>query len=497
MLKTFRSRISGLFAKFLIALLVLSFGLWGIGDMVRQGGRKISIAQVGDKAISITAYQRELQLAAANIRAQLGSDFSPEMMQTFGIDRQVLEQMITRELFLKESQALGLIPDEKTIAENIRNNAMFRSKEGAFDAQKFHVFLRQNGLSERDYIKTLSHQISSSLLTDAITANAPVLDAQVQTIAAILQEKRVADIYVIPALLAQEIAAPKAEELEAFYKAHPDNFTAPAYRTLDYLAFNADGEKAEKISHQLEDLLAGGATPEEAAKSLQLHIKRIGPIDRQGTGPDGKKIQEPDLSPKVLELAFQTNPGDDSAIISDKKSEYFMVRVTEETPAKSKPFENVRAEVASAWKKEAESRQLQKLAQTIAESFKDPANREKLVKQHRLKSTSSGALLRERTKTASGLSLPSPLMAELFTLGINASTKAYLSSNGDYLIAVLRERVSAPKDAAETDKTLKPALEHQAQGELMQQYAEYLRKKYTVTIDDEALSNLRQSRQRD
>ena len=60
MLSSLRNQAGSLWAKLLLALLVLSFGVWGIEDMLRNQGNSAAVAEVGSESIT----QPELARAA-------------------------------------------------------------------------------------------------------------------------------------------------------------------------------------------------------------------------------------------------------------------------------------------------------------------------------------------------------------------------------------------------------------------------------------------------
>ena len=63
-------------AKVLFALLILSFGIWGIEDMVRNIGRDNSIARVAGQPIEFEEAQGAARRELARIQRQLPSESS-------------------------------------------------------------------------------------------------------------------------------------------------------------------------------------------------------------------------------------------------------------------------------------------------------------------------------------------------------------------------------------------------------------------------------------
>jgi peptidyl-prolyl cis-trans isomerase D len=98
MLDTMRASAGGFAAKILLAFLVLSFAIWGVGDMVRHPGRNIAVAKVGGHKISVETFQNELQKQSEKLKNALGGKFSPEMLKSIGLPQQVLQGLVNDEL---------------------------------------------------------------------------------------------------------------------------------------------------------------------------------------------------------------------------------------------------------------------------------------------------------------------------------------------------------------------------------------------------------------
>src|SRR5260370_34557446 len=72
MLQGIRSRAGSYIVKILFALLILTFGIWGIGDIFRTGGTDTAVATVGDQSIRAEELQTALRRAAGQLGGRLG-----------------------------------------------------------------------------------------------------------------------------------------------------------------------------------------------------------------------------------------------------------------------------------------------------------------------------------------------------------------------------------------------------------------------------------------
>src|SRR6185312_3923456 len=94
-------------AKLLFAILVFSFGIWGVADVFRGWGRGY-VAKVGHTEISAEEFRRSYQDDLDRISRQTKQHITPEQGHAFGLDRQVLAQMLAGTAIEEHAKQLGL-----------------------------------------------------------------------------------------------------------------------------------------------------------------------------------------------------------------------------------------------------------------------------------------------------------------------------------------------------------------------------------------------------
>lgn len=120
------------------------------------------------------------------------------------------------------------------------------------------------------------------------------------------------------------------------------------------------------LANRLEDSLGGGDTLEEAARSLDLPVRTVARVDRQGRGPDGEPIE--DLPPgDFTQVLFDTEVGVESTLTEAGDAGYFILRVDDVIEEELKPLQTVRAEVAEAWRAAKRSEAAKAKAEQAAE----------------------------------------------------------------------------------------------------------------------------------
>ena len=94
-------------AKLLFVILIASFGAWGVGDFLR-GGKQAPLAEIGDAQISAQQFSQEFNRELNRLRQAFGGQIDRDMAIQLGLPRQVLSQMVSREVQRQEAARLGI-----------------------------------------------------------------------------------------------------------------------------------------------------------------------------------------------------------------------------------------------------------------------------------------------------------------------------------------------------------------------------------------------------
>lgn len=114
----------------------------------------------------------------------------------------------------------------------------------------------------------------------------------------------------------------------------------------------ADGLRQERsldhvfdLANRIDEMLGQGATLEEISETLNLPIEKIDAVDSRGSNPDGGAVDGP-ADPAFAANVFEEEIGLASTLIETQNG-YYAFRVDDETPARLKTLEEVRADVIS------------------------------------------------------------------------------------------------------------------------------------------------------
>jgi peptidyl-prolyl cis-trans isomerase D len=246
MLQAIRSKAGSIFVKGLFALLIATFGIWGIGDIFRNRPPDTVVATVGGQSIDASALQSAVQPALERLSTQFGSAVDLQQAKKMGVIDEVLGQLIDRSLIDQEAARLRLEVSDDVIRNAITQDSMFRGQDGAFDRAAFDALLAANHMTEGQYVERMRGEIPRSDMLLAVTVGAAAPQAMVDRLYRYRNERRVADIVALPDAGAGDVGQPSDAELTKFYDARQDLFRAPEYRGFT-LASLTPSDLATKI----------------------------------------------------------------------------------------------------------------------------------------------------------------------------------------------------------------------------------------------------------
>ena len=291
MLQLIRSKASSWVIKILFVVLVVSFGIWGIGDILRTKTTEVTVAHVGDQTITAEAFQREYQQQYKRTAAAFGNQFNADLARQLGLPTQVLDQMVSQALFAELANRLGLRAPDDVLTSILGTIPLFKNEQGQFDRARFGAYLQQLGMSEESYIETLRRQLLISQIYGAIAAGANPPQQLVDAVYGYRNEKRIADTVLVTDASLPAPPTPDDATLEKYLKEHADRFQAPEYRKLTILRLRPETLAAGiKISDdQITQYFA--VTLPYRSVIPALDRDRVN-ICCQGVNPQAKLIQD-------------------------------------------------------------------------------------------------------------------------------------------------------------------------------------------------------------
>jgi peptidyl-prolyl cis-trans isomerase D len=387
-----KSWVGRVLVTILFGFLIVSFAIWGIGDIFR-GQVRTQVARVGGTDITADAFRTAYQTEYQNLLRRARQTITPEQARALGLDRQVLARLVTEAVLDQRARALNLTVSDAQIAQAIQKDPNFQGPNGQFDRAQFVDLLRSNGLSEAQYVRDQRAVSSRLQLAEAVSGGLPAPTAIREAVHRYQTERRSLDYLTLPPAIAGEIPAPTDAQLQSFFDERKAAYRAPDYRGFSYLVLDAASlAKPEAVSEEdarsYYERVAGTrfgtpekrtvqqivfASPEEANAASQ-RLKEGVPLEviAKERGVDdatlnlGTFARGEMLDPAVADAAFGLAEGATSEPVAGRFGPV-IVKVTRIEPGARKAY----AEVAQEVKREVATERARTQLQQVHDAIED------------------------------------------------------------------------------------------------------------------------------
>jgi peptidyl-prolyl cis-trans isomerase D len=417
MLQAIRSKAGSVFVKALFALLILTFGIWGIGDIFRNRPTDTSVAKIGGQSIDANELQTALQPALERLSTQLGTQVDLRQAKQMGVVDQVLGQLVDTSLLDQQTRRMQLDISDSVVRDSITQDPMFRGANGVFDRNAFDALLAANHMTEPEYVARIRSDIPRQDLLLALTAGTAAPAPLVDRLYRYRNEKRVAAIVTLPDTSATGIGQPSDAALTKFYDAHPDLFRAPEYRGF-VLASLTPSDLAQQIEipeaglksaydqrqdefvlperRDVQQILAPSADQAKAAEAALAAGKDWGEVARTIAGQDPQTIdlglmKKEELPQNLGEVAFGLPLNKPSQPVKSPLG-WHILRVVKIVPPTTQSFDQVKAKLRADLALNKAADQLYTLANHVDDAVAGGATLDEAATRFGLKKTVIAAI---------------------------------------------------------------------------------------------------------
>ncbi|HET7409359.1 MAG TPA: SurA N-terminal domain-containing protein, partial [Paracoccaceae bacterium] len=254
MIKFLRRAVKSLPAQILLGLLVVSFAVWGIGDIFSAGGPG-AVATVGETEVPAERYADALARTQRVLSQQQREAVSMRELRETGIADATLASLVREAAFAEELDRLGIAVPAEAVRRAIVDNPAFQDGQGAFNQFLYQSRINNAGYSPQAYEAATRELLGQQLLTDAFAPVAAPPPGMAEAIAAHAGEERTLAYVRLTPDMVPEPAAPGPEALAAWFEENVERFREPERRTGLYLHTNLE-ELAVELAPTEEEVRA-------------------------------------------------------------------------------------------------------------------------------------------------------------------------------------------------------------------------------------------------
>ena len=363
-------------AKVLFVLLVLSFAVWGIGDMVRNFGRDTALARVDGEPIEMEEAQAALRRELQRLSRTVGSNFENDPRVRRALAEQAVDQLVLDRVLRAETRRLGVAVPDPAVRDFVFSLPGFAGPAGGFSRAAFDNFLRSNGLTEGEFLGLVRADLARQQVATAVRAGAAAPPVLARRLYQWRDQQRAATVVSLSTAAAPEPPAPTEAALRRFHENNPAMFSSPEYREAAVAVLTAEimGREVEvseaDIAAAYEQRRASFETPErrtveqalfqdEAAARRVFEEWSADPetpfsvvaARTEAAGGQATQLGTVDRGslpvPELAEAAFSLATGSVSEPVRSPFG-WHVLRVANVEPGTSRPLEAVRDELRNA-----------------------------------------------------------------------------------------------------------------------------------------------------
>ncbi len=370
MLETLRNAAGTWVAKLLLILLVVSFAVWGISGQMANGLGGNAVVTAGGTTVAPIEYRLAYDRQLAVLSQQFGTQITREQAKAFGVEDQVLAQLVAGAVLDEQASKLGLGLSQDKLASLTMEDPAFRGPDGRFSRQQFEYALQQIGMRPEDYLQNRAQVAIRQQIVEAVSDGLQAPDTFLRAVALYRGEDRTAEYIALPKSLVEPIEEPADNILAAWFEENKATYAAPEFRKIAYITLlpeNIADESAvtdEQVKQDYEQNIARFTTPEtrtieqlvfpsrEAAQTALDSIKAGATFDSivtaQGKTPAdtllGTFAKDKVPDPAVAEAAFKLQANEVSPVV-DGAFGPLLLRVTEVKPQVVRSLAEVTPEI--------------------------------------------------------------------------------------------------------------------------------------------------------
>lgn len=405
MLEAIRRHAQGWLAKVILALIAVTFALFGVDSYMKGDSSGGVVAEVGDVGISREELTQEIQVQTDRMRETLGPAYDPAVAETFEFRKQVLDSLIERKALLQEAQKLKFLAPDAYLASILGQIPAFQ-QDGTFSQPRYEAVLRQNGRTSAQFENELRQAFMLEAVTSPVSLAAFPSTTSLKQIAGLVAQQREISWVDVPASSVASKIKVTAADIEGYYKGNKAEFTQPEQIRTEYLVLDRAAVEAGLVvsdqavadyyaSHKAQfgqpeqrtashiliafDNAADAATRAKAKakatelfQTLQKAPERFGELARTQSQDPGSAAEEGSLGSfgrgmmvKPFEDAvFSMKPGEIRGPVESDFG-YHLIRLDSIQPGKTSPLSDVRASVVEELRKQ----QAQKVFADMADNF--------------------------------------------------------------------------------------------------------------------------------
>lgn len=430
MLKTMRRNVKSLkpilwliVATFIVAI----FTIWGGAGRLGESNRSNTLASVGGEKISSNAFYQALRTRLEAIKKQFGGDINAGLIQQLGVPQQTLENLIQQKLLLKIAADMGLRATDAEVRAKIMAYPALQ-QDGQFVGFEYYKrLLEYNHIVLAEFEAGLRQDVVIGKVISVLTAGIFVTDEEVWQAYRKQNDSAKIEYLVAETAKVETAGSPSEAELRAHFERNAGSYKVPEKRTADYVVVKTADLKKEvtvkdaEVDAYYKDNTAQFQDPEKVrvsriwlpftaadkeailtqAQSVQKRAaggedfaglaRAVSKDDKAAGGGDWGLFDWRSLTAAETEAVGKLDKDGVSDLV-ETETGAAVFKVTEKTPAVTKPLAEVRPTIKGVLEEEKARALVAERIQRLEKLARTEKSLDVAAQKEGLKPASTGAL---------------------------------------------------------------------------------------------------------
>ena len=249
MLDIIRNLVSSIFGKILLAIMVLSFALWGVGDILSSGNSQLA-AKVGNEKISLDEFYIKFQQTVRDYNQNTNSNLSLKEAYELKLHNLLLQDLIYSKMVNDYAKKRGIYLNEESLKSVISNLDEFKDSNEIFSNIKYKNFILNNFQSEEAFLREMENSIFQGIIFENFNADNYINDAIINKLYDYEGEKRTISYFL---LNKNEVKIDTNNNLiNDYYLDNKSNYLIPEKTIIDFIEVNINDFKRKENINTVE-----------------------------------------------------------------------------------------------------------------------------------------------------------------------------------------------------------------------------------------------------
>jgi len=286
MLTSIRKITTSFLAKVLIAIIILPFLFWGMGDVFRGGNQNI-LATIDSEKISAQSFSQYVN------RLNLSEKQRSNLSKTDLLDK-ILSEYVGKKIIVLEIKDQGINLSNRSLKEIIINDEIF-AEDSKFSRTKYEKFLLESGISapifEQNIVEQEKKRQLLTFLSEGVLLPETLIKKEFEN------ENQIKTIQYLELDQLYKKVQIKEAEIKKTYESNKNIF-AQEFKKINYtelLPNSLTGQEEYNDTYfkkidEVENAILDGVKMEEFVKKYNLSLSNINETNRLKKNRVGKNI---------------------------------------------------------------------------------------------------------------------------------------------------------------------------------------------------------------